>query len=294
MPVLGLRSRVVVSLLWFLCAFVGCGPDKKGIRRSRAGEPDAHRRQWRRRPRRRGRQRRQPARAARAATAGGGGAGGSGGSTGTLDAPAGHAGWARRAAGPARRRDRRSADRRGRAPMEAAGAIPDPIYTGPPRCYLQAIIRDFRASGDMRHPDFESPGSWGNDVCAGPGRSDAGGGWPVRQPAGSAPVGDAVRRRRAGRQPLPRRVPIAAGVPAAGRLVHQQAGHELRVRRADPAVRHRPGHGGLPQPELLPHRRQGLERHAEGPGRRAPQLRLHHPRPAPLHLPQGPDLHLHR
>jgi hypothetical protein len=30
MPVLGLRSRVVVSLLWFLCAFVSCGPDKQG------------------------------------------------------------------------------------------------------------------------------------------------------------------------------------------------------------------------------------------------------------------------
>jgi fibro-slime domain-containing protein len=53
------------------------------------------------------------------------------------------------------------------ATMEAPGAIPDPIYTGPPRCYLQAIIRDFRASGDMRHPDFESAGSWGNDVCPG-------------------------------------------------------------------------------------------------------------------------------
>jgi fibro-slime domain-containing protein len=53
------------------------------------------------------------------------------------------------------------------AAPEAPGAIPDPVYTGPPRCYLQAIIRDFRATGDMRHPDFESPGSWGNDVCPG-------------------------------------------------------------------------------------------------------------------------------
>jgi fibro-slime domain-containing protein len=51
------------------------------------------------------------------------------------------------------------------APVETDAG--DPVYTGPPRCYLQAIIRDFRASGDMRHPDFESPGSWGNDVCAG-------------------------------------------------------------------------------------------------------------------------------
>jgi fibro-slime domain-containing protein len=55
------------------------------------------------------------------------------------------------------------------AAREAPGATDagDPVYTGPPRCYLQAIIRDFRAAGELRHPDFESPGSWGNDVCPG-------------------------------------------------------------------------------------------------------------------------------
>ena len=165
MPVLGLRSRVVVSLLWFLCAYVGCGPDKKG-----AGDPA-------------------PVNPMRTGGSGGGGRGGaggsgvagaggagpiagagggvaSGGSAGTLDAPVDTASGSEGGGQPdaAIEDPPVVVDAR---PMEAAGAIPDPIYTGPPRCYLQAIIRDFRASGDMRHPDFESPGSWGNDVCAG-------------------------------------------------------------------------------------------------------------------------------
>jgi fibro-slime domain-containing protein len=44
---------------------------------------------------------------------------------------------------------------------------PDPVYVGPPRCYLQAIVRDFSASGMTRHPDFQGPTLWGNDVCPG-------------------------------------------------------------------------------------------------------------------------------
>jgi fibro-slime domain-containing protein len=42
-----------------------------------------------------------------------------------------------------------------------------PEELGPPVCFLQAIVRDFRATGDMRHIDFENPSSWGNDVCPG-------------------------------------------------------------------------------------------------------------------------------
>jgi fibro-slime domain-containing protein len=44
---------------------------------------------------------------------------------------------------------------------------PDPVYVGPPRCYLQAIVRDFSATGMTRHPDFQGPTLWGNDVCPG-------------------------------------------------------------------------------------------------------------------------------
>jgi fibro-slime domain-containing protein len=32
---------------------------------------------------------------------------------------------------------------------------------------MQAIIRDFRATGPMRHPDFEGPNANGNDACPG-------------------------------------------------------------------------------------------------------------------------------
>jgi fibro-slime domain-containing protein len=46
-------------------------------------------------------------------------------------------------------------------------AEPDPVYVGPPRCYLQAIVRDFSATGMTRHLDFQGPSSWGNDVCPG-------------------------------------------------------------------------------------------------------------------------------
>jgi fibro-slime domain-containing protein len=166
MPVLGLRSRVVVSLLWFLCAYVGCGPDKKG-----SGDPAPVN------PMRTGGSGgggRGGAGGSGVAGAGGagpiagtGGAGGSGGSTGTLDAPADTAAGSEAGSGEPDAAIGNPPIVVDARPMEAAGAIPDPIYTGPPRCYLQAIIRDFRASGDMRHPDFESPGSWGNDVCAG-------------------------------------------------------------------------------------------------------------------------------
>jgi fibro-slime domain-containing protein len=41
------------------------------------------------------------------------------------------------------------------------------VNTGPPVCYLQAIVRDFSATGMTRHPDFESFGLWGNDACKG-------------------------------------------------------------------------------------------------------------------------------
>jgi fibro-slime domain-containing protein len=41
------------------------------------------------------------------------------------------------------------------------------VNTGDPVCYLQAIVRDFSATGETRHPDFESFALWGNDVCAG-------------------------------------------------------------------------------------------------------------------------------
>jgi fibro-slime domain-containing protein len=52
----------------------------------------------------------------------------------------------------------------------AADAPPDApewMPVGPPTCFLQAIVRDFHAMDPGRHPDFESPGAWGNDVCAG-------------------------------------------------------------------------------------------------------------------------------
>jgi fibro-slime domain-containing protein len=32
---------------------------------------------------------------------------------------------------------------------------------------MQAIIRDFRATGPMRHPDFEGPKAFGHDACPG-------------------------------------------------------------------------------------------------------------------------------
>jgi fibro-slime domain-containing protein len=41
------------------------------------------------------------------------------------------------------------------------------VNTGDPVCYLQAIVRDFSATGTTRHPDFESFALWGNDVCKG-------------------------------------------------------------------------------------------------------------------------------
>jgi fibro-slime domain-containing protein len=44
---------------------------------------------------------------------------------------------------------------------------PDPVYTGPPRCYLQAIVRDFSAAGATRHPDFNNPLGWGEEACPG-------------------------------------------------------------------------------------------------------------------------------
>jgi fibro-slime domain-containing protein len=165
MPVFGVRSRVVVSLLWFLCAYVGCGPDKRG-----PGDPAPVN------PMRTGGSGgggRGGAGGSGVAGSGGagpiagaGGAGASGGSTGTLDAPVDTSSGSEGGRQPAAAIEDPPGVVDAR-PMEAPGAIPDPIYTGPPRCYLQAIIRDFRASGDMRHPDFESPGSWGNDVCAG-------------------------------------------------------------------------------------------------------------------------------
>lgn len=51
------------------------------------------------------------------------------------------------------------------------GGAPQPTDGGPsgptPACYMQAIIRDFRATGPMRHPDFEGPNANGNDACPG-------------------------------------------------------------------------------------------------------------------------------
>jgi fibro-slime domain-containing protein len=48
------------------------------------------------------------------------------------------------------------------APAADAGSGPTPA------CYMQAIIRDFRASGPMRHPDFEGgAAAFGRDACPG-------------------------------------------------------------------------------------------------------------------------------
>ena len=73
-----------------------------------------------------------------------------------------------------------------------------------------------------------------------------------------------------------------------------KAGHQPGVRRADPPARDRPGHRLVQERRLLPGRRQGLRRQDPGRRRQAAQLRLHHPRAAPLHLQEGPDLHLRR
>ncbi|HEY0715797.1 MAG TPA: fibro-slime domain-containing protein, partial [Polyangia bacterium] len=58
-----------------------------------------------------------------------------------------------------------------RPPIEVAPpkpeVAPDPVYTGPPRCYLQAIVRDFSAAGATRHPDFNNPLGWGEEACTG-------------------------------------------------------------------------------------------------------------------------------
>src|SRR5204863_4634252 len=40
------------------------------------------------------------------------------------------------------------------------------VNTGDPVCYLQAIVRDFSATGMTRHPDFEGS-YWGNSECKG-------------------------------------------------------------------------------------------------------------------------------
>ena len=183
MPVLGLRSRVVVSLLWFLCAFVSCGPDKKGME-----DPAPV----------------NPGRTGGSGGAGRGGSTGSGGSSGTstggagvtggsaggavLDAPAGDTpagseGGGPLLDGPIEDSSTVVIDAR---TMEAAGAIPDPIYTGPPRCFLQAIVRDFSASGATRHPDFESPVFLGQRRLPGPGAATLAANGPVRDPAGAA------------------------------------------------------------------------------------------------------------
>jgi fibro-slime domain-containing protein len=37
----------------------------------------------------------------------------------------------------------------------------------PPVCVLRAIVRDFRASDPMRHPDFEIPRAYGKESCPG-------------------------------------------------------------------------------------------------------------------------------
>jgi fibro-slime domain-containing protein len=96
-----------------------------------------------------------------------------GGAGGGRDSGAGGAGGAGGATG----RDASDTAPRPPAPDAAArDAAPDgqpidawapPEELGPPACFLQAIVRDFRASGVMRHPDFEGPGAWGNDVCPG-------------------------------------------------------------------------------------------------------------------------------
>jgi fibro-slime domain-containing protein len=88
-----------------------------------------------------------------------GGAGGGGG-VGGRDAGAGGSGGARDAA----------LDMVFAVDAARDTGTPDswaPEELGPPVCYLQAIVRDFRATGDMRHIDFEGPSAWGNDVCPG-------------------------------------------------------------------------------------------------------------------------------
>ncbi|HXU83106.1 MAG TPA: fibro-slime domain-containing protein [Polyangia bacterium] len=53
---------------------------------------------------------------------------------------------------------------------DAGPQMPDAmefVNMGDPVCYLQAIVRDFSATGTTRHPDFENFALWGNDVCKG-------------------------------------------------------------------------------------------------------------------------------
>jgi fibro-slime domain-containing protein len=52
-------------------------------------------------------------------------------------------------------------------PPDAAPDAPEWMPVGAPTCYLQAIVRDFHAMDPGRHPDFETRGAWGDDVCPG-------------------------------------------------------------------------------------------------------------------------------
>ncbi len=58
----------------------------------------------------------------------------------------------------------------GGVPSTDGGAAPDGGTSGTPACYMQAIIRDFRAANNasgMRHQDFQDPMANGSDVCPG-------------------------------------------------------------------------------------------------------------------------------
>ena len=99
-----------------------------------------------------------------AATVGGGG----GGSTVAIDGGPGSSDGAGSDEQPGTS-EAGSPDGGAEAPIRdaAAEAAPGWVPTGPPRCFLQAIVRDFSGTGATRHPDFEAPFSWGNDVCPG-------------------------------------------------------------------------------------------------------------------------------
>jgi fibro-slime domain-containing protein len=54
-------------------------------------------------------------------------------------------------------------------PADQGPPMPDAmefVNMGDPVCYLQAIVRDFSATGMTRHPDFEGS-HWGNEPCKG-------------------------------------------------------------------------------------------------------------------------------
>jgi fibro-slime domain-containing protein len=154
---LRLQRPLSVCGLAFALAWAGCGPDKVqsgvDVESGSGGKPGG-------------------GSGGRAGTDAGSASGGkSGGNGGTKGGDA--AASSDLAAGDAGEDDDAAAgsDAAGTG-SDAAGpgkpdAEADPVYVGPPRCYLQAIVRDFSATEPTRHPDFQGPALWGNDVCPG-------------------------------------------------------------------------------------------------------------------------------